>query len=87
MSIECLVGIDVGTTSTRIAIYGVDGTLFAAADSPHKIEHPRVGWAEQNAEVWWEGVCVATNKAFDRFNLIGFTGTPILRFFFSSLEN
>lgn len=69
MSIECLVGIDVGTTSTRIAIYGVDGTLFAAADSPHKIEHPRVGWAEQNAEVWWEGVCVATNKAFDRFNL------------------
>jgi sugar (pentulose or hexulose) kinase len=64
---ECLVGIDVGTTSTRVAIYGVDGQLLSDAASSHDITHPRLGWAEQNADVWWNGVVTATRCAMDKF--------------------
>ena len=66
---ECLAGIDIGTTSTRLAIYGVDGALYSEAVSPHKISHPRLGWAEQDAKVWWEDVIKTSVIALKNFSI------------------
>ena len=63
MAIDCLAGIDIGTTSTRVAIYGVDGCLLSEATCPHSIDHPQLGWAEQDINVFWEGVKSASNTA------------------------
>jgi len=69
MGLDCLVGIDVGTTSTRVAIYGVDGTLYSAGHSTHEASHPKPGWAEQDAHLWWRNLCQASLSAFSRFKL------------------
>jgi len=67
MSTECVVGIDVGTTSTRVNVYAADGTLLAEGCAPHDISHPHPGWAEEDAEDWWRAVCVASSEALEQF--------------------
>lgn len=69
MSSECLVGMDVGTSSTRVSIYSVDGKLLAEGRAPHQVSHPYTGWAEEDAEDWWNAVCVASNVALNAFPL------------------
>jgi xylulokinase len=66
MSPECVVGIDVGTTSSRVNIYAVDGTLLAEGYAPHRVSHPHPGWAEGEAEDWWHAVCAASAVALER---------------------
>jgi xylulokinase len=68
MSPECVVGIDVGTTSTRVTIYSVDGTLLAEGRASHQVSHPHPGWAEENAEDWWDAVCTASLTALEQFS-------------------
>ncbi|MGQ9586597.1 MAG: xylulokinase [Anaerolineae bacterium] len=67
MSLECLVGIDVGTSSTRVTFYSADGRLLAEGRASHQISHPRPGWAEEDAEDWWIAVCAASRAALAAF--------------------
>ena len=67
MSLECVVGIDIGTTSTRVTIYDVKGILVTEGRAPHEATHPHPGWAEQDAEEWWSGVCKAAREALSQF--------------------
>jgi len=67
MSSAFLVGIDIGTTSTRVTIYDLEGVQIVEAISPHIATHPFPGWAEQDAEEWWNSVCVATRNALAKF--------------------
>jgi len=48
-----LLGIDVGTTSTRGLICDEQGRILAAADSEHPSFRPRPHWSEQRPEDWW----------------------------------
>lgn len=51
-----LLGLDVGSSSTKGVLVTVDGTVRAAAGRPHGIARPRPGWAEQDPETdWWAG--------------------------------
>jgi xylulokinase len=51
---ECLLGVDVGTSSTKGAVIDNNGKLLAEAWVEHGIEIPKPGWAEQDAEeIWW----------------------------------
>jgi xylulokinase len=55
---ELLVGIDVGTQSSKGVLVRLDGTLVAEARAEHGMDVPRPGWAEQDADaVWWADVC------------------------------
>jgi xylulokinase len=67
MNPDCVVGIDIGTTSIRVTIYTADGDLVAEGRVPNVIAHPRPGWAEQDGEGWWRGVCAASQKALRQF--------------------
>jgi len=51
-----LLGIDIGTSSSKGVLVGADGTVLARASRPHATSRPRPGWFEHDAEtVWWAG--------------------------------
>lgn len=52
--VDCLLGIDVGTSSTKGALVTVDGEVVSTAQYDHQLSLPRPGWAEQDpCDVWW----------------------------------
>jgi xylulokinase len=60
---QLLLGIDVGTTGTKAALFTPDGRLRALGQAEYSIQHPRPGWAEQDPEDWWQAVCTAVRQA------------------------
>ncbi|WP_336161541.1 FGGY-family carbohydrate kinase [Amycolatopsis sp. VC5-11] len=51
-----LLGIDIGTSSSKGVLVGADGTVLARAARPHSTSRPRPGWFEHDADtVWWAG--------------------------------
>src|SRR4051794_5515886 len=51
-----LLGIDIGTTGVRAAIFDGTGTLLADASVPCAFDAPEPGWAEIRADAWWEAL-------------------------------
>jgi xylulokinase len=50
-----LLGVDVGTSSSKGVLARPDGEVVATAQREHELSLPRPGWAEHDAEeVWWE---------------------------------
>lgn len=51
---DLLLGIDIGTSSSKGVLATPDGRIVARAERPHGLSLPRPGWAEHDAElVWW----------------------------------
>lgn len=48
-----LLGLDIGTTSTRAIVVDEDGKLVASSTKDYPLITPKPGWAEQNPEDWW----------------------------------
>jgi xylulokinase len=65
MSEEAVLGVDIGTSSTKGALVEADGTIVATAQREHMISVPRPGWVEHDAErTWWsEFVAVCSELA------------------------
>lgn len=63
MTTGSLLGIDIGTTGVRAAIFAEDGALLADASvaCPHDAPHP--GWAEADPEGWWRAIVRAIGEA------------------------
>jgi len=53
---------DLGTTGNKATLYDPEGKLVASSFYPYPTYYPRVNWAEQNPEDWWEAVCSSTQK-------------------------
>jgi xylulokinase len=75
---DLLVGIDVGTQSSKGVLVRQDGTMVAEARAEHGMDVPRPGWAEQDADaVWWADVCAIARRlaaavpAGDRIAAVG----------------
>ncbi len=49
-----LLGMDIGTSSTRAIIIDQNGKLIASASSDYPLITPKPGWAEQNPQDWWD---------------------------------
>lgn len=51
---ELLLGIDIGTSSSKGVLARPNGQIIATAVRPHDLSLPRPGWAEHDAEgIWW----------------------------------
>lgn len=65
-----LLGYDAGSSSIKAALLDVDtGRVVAAAASPEAglgIDAPSPGWAEQDPEVWWEHLKLASGAIRQR---------------------
>lgn len=57
-----LLGIDIGTSACKVAVFDEGGKVLAQANRPYRVYYPQSGWAEQNAEEWWEAVCGAVQE-------------------------
>jgi xylulokinase len=54
MSEKLLMGVDIGTNSSKGVLVTPDGEIVAQHVVPHDMDVPRPGWAEQDADgVWW----------------------------------
>ena len=54
---QALLGIDIGSTNTKVAAFSVDGAELAKAVRPTETLYPRPGWAEYDANALWGSLC------------------------------
>lgn len=59
---QLLVGIDVGTGSSKGVLATPEGEIVATAGRPHAMSLPRPGWAEMDAEADWWGDIAALSR-------------------------
>jgi len=53
-----LLGIDIGTSSSKGVLVDDDGRVLASAVRPHCVSLPQAGWAEHDPDtVWWRDFC------------------------------
>ena len=52
MSGPYVIGCDVGSQGTNVALYSADGILVSSAYEDYPLSYPRPGWAEQDADEW-----------------------------------
>jgi len=57
MGQRCILTIDVGTSSTKTAVWSPDGHALAEASASYSLQRPNPLWAEIDAAVWWQAVC------------------------------
>lgn len=64
---ELLLGVDVGTYSSKAVLTDAAGTVLAAESIEHGLDLPRPGWAEQDADaVWWSDVVALCRRLLSR---------------------
>ncbi len=54
MKPRLLVGIDIGTSGTKTALYDENGNRLAVHTAEYPLYQPQNGWAEQEPEDWWQ---------------------------------
>lgn len=63
---EYLLGIDIGTSSCKVAAYTPEGCVKASATENYPVYYPGQGWAEQNPNEWWDAVCRAVPLTLEK---------------------
>lgn len=59
-------GIDLGTSSVKVAAVHGDGEVLATASRPYPLDTPRPGWAEQDPATWWAATAEAVRELWTR---------------------
>lgn len=59
---ETLLGIDLGTSSVKVALFDADGRRLAGAQAAYPLDAPHPGWAETSPDAWWAAVCAAVRE-------------------------
>ena len=54
-----LMGIDIGTSACKVAVFTRDGQAVSWESASYAYRCPRPGWAEQDPSAWWKAVCRA----------------------------
>lgn len=63
MGKSCLLGVDIGTYSSKGVIVDLKGNVLASHVVPHKIEIPKPGFVEHDPEkVWWQDFVIITRN-------------------------
>lgn len=60
---RALLGIDLGTSSVKVAVLDPDGRMLSVASAAYPVENPRPGWAETDPALWWRAVVTAVREA------------------------
>jgi xylulokinase len=61
-----LMGIDIGTQSTRAALLDLDGHVVASDSTSQEMHTPRPGWAEQDPQIWWDNAVANIKRTIDQ---------------------
>ena len=52
-----LLGIDIGTSACKVAVFNETGEVLAQSNQPYQVYYPDNGWVEQDADEWWHAIC------------------------------
>lgn len=63
-----LLGIDIGTSACKTAVFDRNGKVLAEASEAYPIYYSNGGWAEQNPEEWFSAVVRAMQKISKRID-------------------
>ncbi len=75
---EALLGIDLGTSSVKALLIGLDGQILGMAAREYPIDIPRPGWAEQDPRAWVEACRAAVRGALAAAAGVG-RSMPVVR--------
>lgn len=64
-----LIGIDIGTSSTKTILMNTDGVILAKAQESYPIDVPEIGRAEQSPEIWWRAVVNTLQEIVNKTNI------------------
>jgi xylulokinase len=62
---DVLLGIDIGTTNAKAALFATSGTLLGEEQQEYDTAYPQPGWAEQAAGNWWEATVAIVRRLLD----------------------
>jgi len=54
---QYILTIDVGTSSTKTALWHRNGSVLAEATAAYTLQRPHPLWAQIDPEIWWQAVC------------------------------
>lgn len=54
---KLLLGIDIGTSACKVAVFDTEGRVLAQSNQPYQVYYPQDGWAEQDVREWWKAIC------------------------------
>ena len=54
---DLLLGIDVGTSACKVAVFDSNGKVIAADNESYPLYYPNPGWVEQDPDEWWQAIC------------------------------
>ena len=75
---ETLLGIDLGTTGVKVALFeAATGQVQASAFADYPLIHPQVGWAEQDPAAWWSSSLQAIKACLSGAELRGVRAASI----------
>ncbi len=63
---ELLLGLDIGTSACKVAVFTRAGRVVASASSDYAVYYPKPGYAEQEPDDWWKAVCEATKECLQK---------------------
>lgn len=63
---KLLLGIDIGTSACKVAIFDLQGMVIAQSTKEYKVYYPAPGFVEQNPNEWWESVCFAIKESISK---------------------
>ena len=62
MSVGTVIGVDIGTSSSKGVLVGASGQVLGSAVREHQVNRPAPGWVEMPASVWWDEFCSITRE-------------------------
>ncbi|WP_174845370.1 FGGY-family carbohydrate kinase [Cryobacterium sp. Hh11] len=65
MSIDAIIGVDIGTSSSKGVLVTLDGTVLHSASRSHDPSRPRDGWVEMDADLWWSEFVAISRELLD----------------------
>lgn len=66
MNEEILLGIDIGTSSCKVAAFNKKGEVIDEESGGYSVYYPQKGWAQQNPLEWWQAVVQAVRQIIKR---------------------
>lgn len=61
-----LLGIDIGTSACKVAVFERNGRVLAQSNQPYQLYYPHPGWAEQDADEWWSAICAGIREVLEK---------------------
>ena len=58
--------IDIGTSSTKIAIVNLEGEVLGSSNQSYQTYYPTPGFVEQNPGEWWQAVKKGITEVLDQ---------------------